>query len=188
MDEWGRRRIDGLLDDGIRILIAAAAPIIKTWTAPLNTSHVFSRPSRLFKLTQSLNTTHTFLRHRLIMLSQALQTLAAWTVIYPGLILKQWFASLNLTHTFKRSFRTMKLTQTIQPAHVFRCPTRIIRLPAIIQPTHLLKTPNRLMKLIVKLTLGHVYFVAVPGKKTKMFFVIGNMVIDLATGEMGLAF
>jgi hypothetical protein len=121
MDEWGKRRINCLLEDGTRILIAAAAPIIKTWTAPLNTSHVFTRP-----------------------------------------------------------FRRIGYTQQLQPTHVFRRPVRIIRFPAIIQPTHLFSRPTRFMKLIEQLTLGHVYFVAVPGvKKTKLFLVIGNLAIQL---------
>jgi len=184
----------------------------------LNVAHVFSRPSRFFKLTQELTTSHVYLRHRFMRLSQALRTLAAWTVTYPGLILKQWLAAVQTTHTFRRPYRFMKLTQTLQtshiyirnclfkliqtlnishvftrpfrrigytqrlqPAHVFRRPLRLIRFPAFLQPTHLFNRPTRFMKLVERLTLGHAYFVVIPGaKKTRLFLVIGDLAIQLS--------
>jgi len=190
MDEWGRWRINGLLEDGTRILMVAAAPIIKTWTALLNTSHVFKTPTRLFKLSQTLRMLH------------------AWTLPLPS-FLKQWFAAVQTTHTFRRPFRFMKLTQTLQishvyirnrlfklsqnlnishvftrpfrrigytqqlqPAHVFRRPVRVVRFPASIQLIHQIKIPTRLIRLVEQLTLGHAYFVAVPSvKKTRLFLV-----------------
>jgi len=181
MDEWGFRKIDGVLEDGRRILIAVAAPIIKTWTALLNTSHVFTRPIRLMKLTQALNTSHVYLRHRFMRLSQTLRTLHAWTLPIPT-FLKQWFATLQTVHVFNRPFRRIGYTQQLQPAHVFRRPVRIIKFPAIIQPTHLFNRPTRFMKLVEQLTLGHAYFVAVPGvKKTRLFLVIGDLAIQLSS-------
>jgi hypothetical protein len=157
------------------------AAIIKSWTQIGNVTHTFKRPFLFIKLAQNLNTSHVYLRHRFMKLIQALRTLHVWTVIYPGLILKQWVASLNLTHTFKRSFRTMKLIQTIQPVHVFRRPVRLIRLPATLQLTHFFSRPACFMKLIEQLTLGHAYFLAIPSvKKAKLFLVIGDLAIQLS--------
>jgi len=161
LDEWGRRKIDGLLEDGTRILIAAAL-IIKTWTALLNTSHVFARPYRLFKL------------------SQALQTLASWTLPIPA-ALKRWLATLQTSHVFTRPFRRIGYTQQLQPTHVFRRPVRVIRFPAPLQLTHLFNRPTRFMRLIERLTLGHAYFVTIPGvKKTKLFLLIGDLAIQIS--------
>jgi len=199
MDEWGFRKIDGVLEDGRRILIAAAAPIIKTWTALLNTSHVFTRPIRLFKLsqnvdtvhifkrpfrfmklTQTLNISHVYLRHRFMKLSQALRTLHVWTLPIPT-FLKQWFAALQTVHVFSRPFRRISYTQQLQPAHVFRHPARVMQFPALLQLTHLFNRPTRFIKLVERLTLGHVFFVAVPGvKKTRLFLVIGDLAIQLS--------
>jgi|GEM_PF-5915358 len=161
LDEWGRRRINGLLEDGTRILIAAVAPIIKTWTALLNTSHVY-------------------LRHRLIQLSQALRTLHTWTLPLPQL-LKHWFATLQTIHVFTRPFRRIDYMQTVQATHAFSRPVRVIRFPAPLQLIHVFTRPQRFFKLVEKLTLGHAYFVAVPGvKKTRLFLVIGDLAIQLS--------
>ena len=122
IDEWGRRRINGLLEDGTRILIAAAAPIIKTWTGLLNTSHVYARPTHFFKLTQTLNTFHTFIHHRFMRLTQVLWALHAWIIEYPALILKQWFAALEIAHTLRRPQRLIQITETFQTAHAFSRP------------------------------------------------------------------
>jgi len=75
VDEWGFRKIDGVLEDGRRILIAVAAPIIKTWTALLNTGHVFTRPFRRIGYTQQLQPAHVFRSPlRLIRFPAAVQT------------------------------------------------------------------------------------------------------------------
>lgn len=135
---------------------------IKTWSALLNTSHVFQRPSRSFKLAQTLNLTHVLTRSRFMRLTQALETLHAWTVTVPGVILKQWFATLQTTHVFRR-------------------PVRIIKLPATLQLTHVFNRPTRFMKLVEQVTLRHAYFVAVPSvKKTKLFLVVGDLAIQLS--------
>jgi hypothetical protein len=161
IDEWGRRRINGSLEDGTRILIVAAAPILKIWTALLNTGHVFSRPSRFMKLTQALNTGHVYLRHRYMQLSQTLRTLHAWMLPIPT-FLKKWLATLQISHVFNRPFRRIGYTQQLQPTHLF-------------------SRPSRFMKLVERLTLGHAYFMAVPGaKKTRLFLVIGDLAIQLS--------
>jgi hypothetical protein len=172
----------------------AAAGITVTWSALLNTNHVFARPFRsmkftqninathifrrpfrFMKLTQALRTTHVFLRHRIIKMSQALRTLHTWIVIYPGLILKQWFATLQTTHTFKRPFRTMKLvqtlrtihtlslkrwfkfTQTLNLFHVLERPFRHIGYMQTIQPAHVFRRPVRLIKFPATLQLTHLF-------------------------------
>ena len=175
------------------------AGIIQTWSQALNISHIFTRPiclfklsqnvntihifsqpSRFMKLTQALNTSHVYLRHRFMKLSQALRTLHTWTLPIPT-FLKQWFATLQTVHVFTRPFRRIGYTQQLQPTHVFRRPVRIIRLPAIIQPTSIFNRPTRFMKLVEQLTLGHAYFMAVPGvKKTRLFLVIGDLAIQLS--------
>jgi len=142
MDEWGFRKIDGVLEDGRRILIAAAAPIIKTWTALLNTSHVY-------------------LRHRFMRLSQTLRTLHAWTLPIPT-FLKQWFAALQTVHVFNRPFRRIGYTQQLQPAHVFRRPVRLIKFPAFLQPTHLFRSPFRLIKFTHILSTLHSWTTVLP--------------------------
>ena len=161
MDEWGFRKIDGVLEDGRRILIAVAAPIIKTWTALLNTGHVFTRPIRLMKLTQALNTSHVYLRHRFMRLSQTLRTLHAWTLPIPT-FLKQWFATLQTVHVFTRPFRRIGYTQQLQPAHVFRRPVRLIKFPAFLQPTHLFRSPFRLIKFTHILSTLHSWTTVLP--------------------------
>lgn len=71
------------------------------------------------KLTQTANLTHTFLRHRFMWFTQALQALHTLTVTKGGVILKQWITSLQLTHAFKRPVRFMKLTQITNLTHTF---------------------------------------------------------------------
>jgi len=182
LDEWGRRKIDSLLEDGTRILIAVAAPIIKTWTALLNTSHVFTRPIRFMKLTQALNISHVYLRHRFMRLSQTLKTLHAWTLPIPT-FLKQWFAALQTVHVFSRPFRRIGYTQQLQPTHVFSSPIRLIRFPAAVQTVHLFSAPTRLVRLVEPLALRHVYFVAVPAvRKTRLFLVVDSLAIQLTGG------
>ena len=180
VDEWGRRRIDGLLEDGAKIIVAIGI-ILKQWsqtgytthafnrpfrsmklTQNLNASHVYSRPFCSLKLTQTLNLAHAFIRHRLMRFTQALKTLHMWTVEYPALILKQWFATLQTAHTLKRPQRLIQITQTLQTVHTFSRPVRIVKLPAIIR-------------------LIHAHFVAFPGvKKTKLFLIIGDLAVQLS--------
>jgi hypothetical protein len=150
--------------------------IVKTWSATLKVSHVSTRPFRVMKLCQNINATHIFQRPaRFMRLSQALQTLHAWTVIYPGLILKKWFATLQTTHTFKRPIRQIRFTQTLQTIHVYTLKrlfrleenlnlTHVLRRPyrrlgymQQLQPTHILRRPIRLMKLPAALQLTHVF-------------------------------
>lgn len=201
MDEWGKRRIDGLLEDGVKILITTFVPAIKTWSASLKTTHAFSRPFRSAKFSNILQTSCTFKASKLLKFIQASRTLHAWTVIYPGLILKQWIASLNLTHTFKRPLRAIrfthalqtlhaytlkrlfKLTQTLSLSSIFKRPFRRISYTHKLQPIHVFGRPTRFMRLIQQLTLGHAYFVTVPGvKKTKLYLVIGDLAIQLSGG------
>ena len=171
MDEWGFRKIDGLLEDGTTIISIGA--IIKSWTASLNVTHTFTRPFRFMKLTQTANLTHTFLRHRFMKLTQTLQALHTWTVTKPGLILKQWATSLQLTHTFERPIRFMKLTQTLNTTHVFlrhrfmklsqilnlthifQRPYRKIGYAQTLQPTHVFSRPVRLIRFPATLQLTH---------------------------------
>jgi hypothetical protein len=110
MDEWGRRRIDGLLEDGTRILITVAAPIIKTWIALIDTNHVFTRTVRFFKLSQTLNVTYIFIRNRLVRLTHALQ--ATYVFSRPARVIRLP-AALQLTHVYGRPFRFIKLLQQL---------------------------------------------------------------------------
>jgi len=119
LDEWGRQRTDSLLEDGVKILVAVAAPIVKTWSQTGIISHVYSRPFRNMELTQTLSLAHTFVHHRFIQLTQALQTHHTWTVEYPALILKQWFATLQTTHVFSRSARRIKLPIGLRLFHAY---------------------------------------------------------------------
>lgn len=83
VDEWGRRRINGLLEDGVKIFIAAPRIILKTWSTMLNVSYIFSRSYCSFRLTQTLSLAHTLVRHRCIRLTQALRTLREFYVAKP---------------------------------------------------------------------------------------------------------
>ena len=107
VDEWGFRKIDGVLEDGRRILIAVAVPIIKAWTALLNTVHVFTRPTRFLRLTQALNTVHVFLRpFRRVGYAQQLQP----------------------AHVFSSPIRLIRFPAAVQTVHLFSAPTRLVRL------------------------------------------------------------
>jgi hypothetical protein len=161
-DSWGATNTGTDRDHSIYCAYTpSGAPIIKTWTALLNTSHVY-------------------LRHRFMKLSQTLRTLHAWTLPIPS-FLKQWLATLQTDHVFTRPSRRIGYTQRLQPTHVFRRPARVIRFPASLQLTHLFSRPSRFMKLVERLTLGHAYFMAVSGaKKTRLFLVIGDLAIQLS--------
>jgi hypothetical protein len=175
-----------------------AGGVMKTWGALLNVSHVltrsrfmkltqaldnthvFSRPSRYFKQSQSLNLSHILTRSRFMRLTQALQTLHTWT-LFIGIVLKQWFATLQTAHIFRRPQRQIGYVEQLQTAHVFGRPVRLIRLPVALQLTHVFVRPYRLMRLLEQLSLGHTYFVAVPSvKKTRLFLVIGDIAIQLS--------
>ncbi|MEM2281388.1 MAG: hypothetical protein QXZ68_05305 [Candidatus Bathyarchaeia archaeon] len=160
-----------------------SAGIIKQWSQTGITSHLFSRPVRLMKMTQNLgisniastpilkfkfaktpDLTHIFVRHRSMRFTKALQTFHAWTTIYPSLILKQWIASLKLTHNFRR-------------------PNRIVRLPAHLQVNHFYGVPIHFMRFLERLGLAHTVYLAIPGvKKTRLFLVIGDLAIQI-TGD-----
>lgn len=161
VDEWGRRRTNGLLEDGTKIIVAVGI-ILKQWSQIGYTSHVFNRPARSLKLAQNLNTAHVLVRNRYMRLTQALHTLHTWTVEYPALILKQWFATLRTTHVFKR-------------------PARIIGLSATLRLNHVSSRPSRLIFLLERLRLLHELYAAKPtAKKTKLFLVIGDLAIQLS--------
>ena len=141
----------------------------------LNATHTFTRPTRFMKLTQTANLTHIFLRHRFMRFTQALQALHTWTVTKPGLILKQWAATLQLSHTFKRPLRLMKFTQTLQavhtltlkrlfkfaqtlnPSHVFRRPQRKIGYTQTLRTAHIFSRPFRVITFPVSLQLTHLF-------------------------------
>jgi hypothetical protein len=144
-------------------------------TQALSNIHVFSRPLRHLQLSQALNVTHAFFRHRLMKLTQGLHVLHAWAVTYPGLVLKQWFAMLNAIHTFKRPYRQMRLTQTLQTVHalvlqrffkivqalnlfhVFHRPERKIGYAQALEMVHVFGRPVRVIKFPAPLQLTHLF-------------------------------
>jgi DNA-directed RNA polymerase subunit RPC12/RpoP len=130
--------------------------ILKQWSQTLNTSHVFTRPYRTFKLSQNVNTAHVFRRpFRFMKLTQALKILHTWTLPI-GIILKQWIASLNLTHTFKRPFRFMHLTQTLRTIHTLSL-KRFFQLLQTLNLSHLFKRPSRQISYTEQLQLSHFF-------------------------------
>ncbi|MGB9672056.1 MAG: DUF2341 domain-containing protein [Candidatus Norongarragalinales archaeon] len=139
-----------------------AALIIKQWSQMLDMAHVLSRPTRIMQLTQNLNTSHIFIRNRFTQLTQALQTLHAWTVALPEIILKQWTATLQLTHVFNR-------------------PVRVIKIPAALQLASRFSRPYRFIKLLQQLGLVREFYVSKPGvRKTRLFLVLGGLAIQLS--------
>ena len=80
------------------------------WSALLNTNHVFTRPIRFFKLSQTLNATHIFIRNRLVRLTHALQTTHVFS--RPARVIRLP-AALQLTHVYGRPFRFIKLLQQL---------------------------------------------------------------------------
>jgi len=140
----------------------------------VNTAHVFRRPFRFLRLTQALNTSHVYLRHRFTRLLQTLKTLHVWTLPVPA-FLKQWTASLNLTHTFRRPIRFLRLTQTLQVSHVylrsrlfkllqalnishiFTRPFRRISYTQPLQPTHAFRRPVRIIRFPAIIQLAHLF-------------------------------
>lgn len=140
------------------------APQTKTWSQTGILSHIQRSPARTLKFSQNLTILNIFIHHRLMRFTQISRILHVWTVIYPALILKQWLASLNLTHTSRR-------------------PTRIVRLPANLQLSHSSSVPLHLIQFLERLNLAHMVYVAVPGvKKTRLFLVIGDLAIQI-TGD-----
>lgn len=112
IDEWGRRRTDNLLEDGVKILALVGAPIIKTWFNSLEVIHNFKLPKCAIKLAQALQVFHNL------------------AVEVPTVIIKQWSASLKLLHFLRRPERKMLYTQALKPSHAFRKPIRVIKIPA----------------------------------------------------------
>jgi hypothetical protein len=132
-----------------------------TWTAPLNVSHVFDIPFRLFKLTQNLNVACAFLRHRSMKFFETLRALHTWMLPVP-IFLKQWFVQLQMTHVFRR-------------------PVRLIRLPAALQLTHVFSRSTRLVFWLERLGLLHEYYAAKPlVKRTKLFLVFGDLAVQIS--------
>ncbi|MEM3580179.1 MAG: hypothetical protein QXH40_04905 [Candidatus Bathyarchaeia archaeon] len=163
MDEWGRRQIDSLLEDGVKIVTLVSAPIIKTWFNSLVTVHNFRRPQRVLKLAQILRTLHI------------------WTVTVPTAIIRQWFASLSLFHVLRRPERKMLYMQALKSTHVFGKPLRVIRIRVFLNLIHAYKRPHRLIRILQQSGLVHTYYLSKPGvKKTKLFLVIGELAFQLS--------
>ncbi|MEM2263332.1 MAG: hypothetical protein QW160_03840 [Candidatus Bathyarchaeia archaeon] len=118
VDEWGRRRINGLLEDGTKIIVTVEI-ILKQWSQTGFTSHVYTRPYCTMKLAQNLSMLHTFVCHRFTRLTQSLQTFHKWTVEYPFLILRRWVAALQTTYAFSRSSRLVFLFERLGLLHEF---------------------------------------------------------------------
>jgi len=148
--------------------------IIKSWAESLNVSHAlsrpyrsmkliptlktihtFTRPARFMKLTQNLTASHTLKRHRVISFSQTLKTLHEWTLPL-GLILKQWFATLQITHTFKRPLRQMKFTQILQTVHTLTL-KRFFKFAQALNLSHILRRPYRKIEYIQTLQIAHAF-------------------------------
>lgn len=199
IDEWGKRRINGLLEDGTKIIVAVAL-ILKQWS-------------------QTCKTTHILLQHKMFKLAQTLKTLHQWTLPIPVFI-KTWVATLQATHVFRRPFRGFKLSQTLntmhvyfshkifrlaqtlrtayvfgrpirmtmfpatlQLTHIFGRPNRIVRLPASLQVNHFYGVPLHFIRFLERLGLAHTVYLAIPGvKKTRLFLVIGDLAIQI-TGD-----
>jgi len=163
VDEFGRRRINGLLEDGVKILALFSAPIIKVWSNSLETVSVFRRPNRAIKLVQ------------------ALQTLHMWAVTIPTLIIKQWLASVNLFHALYRPERKIFYGQALKASHFFTKPLVVIRIPAFLSIIHTSRRPQRLLRLLQQSGLIHTFYVSKPGvKKTRLFLVIGELAFQLS--------
>ncbi|MEM3566296.1 MAG: hypothetical protein QXK47_03800 [Candidatus Bathyarchaeia archaeon] len=163
IDEWGRRRANSLLEDGVKILAFVGAPIIRAWFNSLMATHNLRRP------------------HRAIKMAQALQTLHTWFVSVPAVIIRQWSATLKLSHILRRPERKMLYTQALKPAHTLRKPLRVIRIPALLSLIHTHRRPHRLIRLLQLPGLIHVCYISKPGvKKTRLFLVIGELALQLS--------
>lgn len=163
IDEWGRRRINGLLEDGVKILAVFGAPIIKTWSNSLEAIGNFRRS------------------HRAIKLAQALQTLHTWAVTVPTAIVKQWFAGVGLSHVLSRPERKISYRQALKPSHAFRRPLRVMKVPIFLNIIHTSRRPQRLIRLLQQSRLIHMYYVSKPGvKKTRLFLVVGELAFQLS--------
>ncbi|MEM3616663.1 MAG: hypothetical protein QXJ31_01965 [Candidatus Bathyarchaeia archaeon] len=99
LDEWGKRRINGLIEDGTKIIAAVGvAPIIKQWSATLKIFHVLRRPERKMFYTQTLKTAYVFTKPlRVIKIS----------------------AFLNLIHVQRRPYRLIRLLQRSELIHEY---------------------------------------------------------------------
>mgnify|MGYP001096114122 CR=1 FL=1 len=166
--------IDNTAVDFYLIGYCKPSVIIKSWAGSLNVSHTFKRPSRFIKLTQVLQLAHLFRRHRLMKFSQILQVLHQYTVSF-GVILKQWTTTLQVTHTFRRPTRSIKLTQSLQVVHsftlkrlfkflqslnaihIFRRPKRKISYTQTLQTSHVFSRPIRIIKLSAVLQTMHLF-------------------------------
>lgn len=163
MDEWGRRRTNSLLEDGIKILALVGAPIVKTWFNSLETIHNFRLPHRAIRLVQALWTSHI------------------WAVTVPAAIIKQWSAALKLFHVLSRPGRKMIYTQALKPSHAFRKPLRVIKIPVTLNLIHTSRRPYRLIRLLQRSGLIHTCYVSKPGvKKTRLFLVVGELAFQLS--------
>lgn len=150
----------------LRTLAAWPLPyalMLKQWTASLNAAHVFKRPLRSLRLTQTLKAAHVYLRHRFTRLVQSLSLQHVWTALLPTL--KQWFVSLQVSHVFKRPFRSLKLTQALNATRVFKRPLRSLRLTQTLEASHVLKRPFRSLRLMQTLRVQHVWQTLLPTLK-----------------------
>lgn len=163
MDEWGKRRINSLLENGVKILALVGAPIIKTWFNSLEAIHNFKLPKRAIKLAQALQMFHNL------------------AVKVPTVIIKQWSASLKLFHFLRRPERKMLYTQALKPSHAFRKPLRVIKIPVPLNLIHTSRRSYRLIRLLQKSGLIHTFYVSKPGvRKTRLFLVIGELAFQLS--------
>ncbi|MEM4700619.1 MAG: hypothetical protein QXZ51_00570 [Candidatus Bathyarchaeia archaeon] len=163
LDEWGRRRTDSLLENGIKILAVGVAPIIKTWFNSLKTIHIFRRPQRAMKLAQTFWTLHT------------------WVVTVPTAIIKQWSSNLKLFHVLRRPEKKMLYPQTLEVILTFRKPLRVIKIPIFINLIHMSRRPSRMIRLLHQSRLIHECYVSKPGvKKTRLFLVMGELALQLS--------
>lgn len=164
IDEWGRRRINSLLEDGVKVLaVVGVAPIIKKWFHSLEAIHSFKRP------------------HRAIKLAHALWALHTWTVTVPVVIIRQWCASLKISHVFCRPERKMLYRQALSSAHTFAKPLRVIKILIFLDIIHTARRPHRLIKFLQWSRLIQEYYVSKPGvKKTRLYLVIGELAFQLS--------
>lgn len=161
-DSWGTTNYGEDRSHSIYCTYTPSSGVQKNWSAPLRATHVLGRPYRSMKLSQTVNTAHTFVGNRSIKLTQNLLVLNAWIVEYPILILKHWSAML-------------------QAAHVFNRPIRVLRLPTKLQASHLSSRPLRSFSLLEGLGVLHEFYAGKPvTRKTKLLLVLGDLAIQLS--------
>jgi hypothetical protein len=142
MDEWGRRKIDGLLEDGTKIIIAVAYVTVTVADSVGLSDAVLC--NKTFAVSDSVGLTEYVYGHKGLMLSDSVTLLDAAQI--PSKILKV-LDSIGLGDAAKVDKALIVSDQ---------------------------------IALVEAVYAGKV-------KRAKLFLIIGNMVMDLTTGEVNFA-